>query len=194
MPKSVSSAITGLATFSDPAGVGVETTADFTATINWGDSSTSTGTVSYDGNTGRYAVAGGHTYADDGSYSVSVAVTDQGGAPPITISGSATIADAALAGSGAAVVSGTEGATAQLVNATFTDANAGDHHGDFTATTARWERGAGRRAAGSAAFSTSRAGTATFGARAIPSCSFSTSRPRSPPGIVPVSSAAAPMR
>src|SRR5260370_30670094 len=39
-------AISGIATFTDPAGVGVETAAgDFMATINWGDTTTSTGTV-----------------------------------------------------------------------------------------------------------------------------------------------------
>src|SRR5204863_7861810 len=40
------SAITGIATFTDPAGVGVESsTGDTTATISWGDTLTSTGTV-----------------------------------------------------------------------------------------------------------------------------------------------------
>src|SRR5205823_12085373 len=36
-------AITGIATFTDPAGA--EVVGDYTATINWGDSTTSTGTV-----------------------------------------------------------------------------------------------------------------------------------------------------
>ena len=38
-------AIASLATFTDPAGVGNETAADFTATVNWGDGTTSAGTV-----------------------------------------------------------------------------------------------------------------------------------------------------
>src|SRR5439155_1334414 len=63
-------AITGIATFTDPAGVGAETTADFTATISWGDSSTSSGTVVSLGG-GDYRVdAPAHTYVEEGSYDV----------------------------------------------------------------------------------------------------------------------------
>src|SRR5205814_1801861 len=65
-------AITGIATFTDPAGLGVETTADFTATINWGDSSTSAGTVVSTGG-GTYRVdAPAHTYVEEGTYAVNV--------------------------------------------------------------------------------------------------------------------------
>ena len=38
---------------------------DFTATINWGDGTTTAGTVI--GSNGSFTVAGGHTYADEGS-------------------------------------------------------------------------------------------------------------------------------
>ena len=48
-------AITSIATFSDPAGVGAETASDFAATIVWGDGSTSVGTVVSDGG-GAYHV------------------------------------------------------------------------------------------------------------------------------------------
>lgn len=50
---------------------------DFTATIDWGDSSTSSGAVS--GSGGDYTVAGTHTYASTGYYDVSVHVDDVGG-------------------------------------------------------------------------------------------------------------------
>ena len=50
---------------------------DFTATINWGDSSSSSGTVS--GSGGSYSVAGSHTYASTGYFNVSVHVDDVGG-------------------------------------------------------------------------------------------------------------------
>src|SRR5262249_44535349 len=64
----------GIATFTDPAGVGAETTADFTATINWGDTTTSVGTVTSLGG-GNYRVdAPAHTYAEEGSYTVTVTV------------------------------------------------------------------------------------------------------------------------
>ncbi len=55
---------------------------DYSATINWGDGSTSAGTIAYSGTPGNFAVnASGapHTYAEDGSYFVSVTVTDVGG-------------------------------------------------------------------------------------------------------------------
>ena len=107
-------------------------TGDFTATINWGDGGpSSSGTVSY--SAGVYSVAGSHTYAEEGSDNIAVTVTDDGGSNT-TITGAASITDAALTGSSAASLSGIEGASAALSNATFTDANPGDHTGDFTAT------------------------------------------------------------
>jgi hypothetical protein len=61
---------------------------DYTATINWGDSSSSPGTVS--GSGGSYTVAGSHTYVSTGYYNVSVHVDDIGGStatttPPCTV-------------------------------------------------------------------------------------------------------------
>jgi hypothetical protein len=50
---------------------------DFTATIDWGDGSSSAGTVSGDG--GSYTVGGSHSYAADGPYTVAVHVSDVGG-------------------------------------------------------------------------------------------------------------------
>src|SRR5262249_42130587 len=65
-------AITGIATFTDPAGVGVEPIGDFTATINWGDGGTDTGTVVSLGG-GNYRVdAPAHTYVEEGTYTVNV--------------------------------------------------------------------------------------------------------------------------
>jgi PKD repeat protein len=59
--------------------------ADLTATINWGDGSPAdTGTVT--GTNGSYAVNGSHVYADQGTYSVTVNVTDDGGATASTTS------------------------------------------------------------------------------------------------------------
>jgi hypothetical protein len=50
-----------------------QTASAFTATINWGDGTTSAGTVS--GSNGSFAVTGGHTYADEGNEGVSVTLT-----------------------------------------------------------------------------------------------------------------------
>lgn len=50
---------------------------DFTATIDWGDGSTSAGAVT--GGGGSYSVAGSHTYASTGYFPVAVHVDDVGG-------------------------------------------------------------------------------------------------------------------
>jgi len=64
-------------------------TADFTATINWGDGgATSVGTVSY--SAGTYTVAGSHTYAHEGNYPISISVLDDGG-QSTTVSGTAGV-------------------------------------------------------------------------------------------------------
>src|SRR5439155_1554136 len=64
--------ILGIATFTDPAGVGNETTADFTAKVNWGDSTTSTGAISSLGG-GKYRVhAPPHTYVEQPTYTVNL--------------------------------------------------------------------------------------------------------------------------
>ncbi|HEV2476533.1 MAG TPA: choice-of-anchor tandem repeat GloVer-containing protein [Candidatus Dormibacteraeota bacterium] len=85
-----SAASTTVATFTDAnpyAQAG-----DFTATITWGDGSTSAGTVS---GTGTFTVSGGHAYAEAGTYATSVTINDAGGAV-LTVSGSAKVADYAL--------------------------------------------------------------------------------------------------
>jgi hypothetical protein len=47
---------------------------DFTATINWGDATTSAGTITASG--GSFTVSGTHTYAAPGTFSVQVTLTD----------------------------------------------------------------------------------------------------------------------
>jgi IPT/TIG domain-containing protein len=63
-----------VATFTDadPAG----TATDYTATIHWGDGTTSTGTIG-----GHFTVTGTHAYASTGTRTISVTITDAGGAP-----------------------------------------------------------------------------------------------------------------
>ena len=70
-------------------------TGDFSVAISWGDSSqpdTTTGSVSYDAGSGAYTVHAAHTYAEDGTYSITVTVTDVGG-QTATITGSAIVAE-----------------------------------------------------------------------------------------------------
>ena len=62
---------TAVATFSDTDTL--DMAGDFTATIDWGDGVTTTGTVV--GSNGSFTVDGGHTYADEGSDVASVTLT-----------------------------------------------------------------------------------------------------------------------
>ncbi len=61
-----------VATFTHASGV--EPASDFVATIDWGDGTTSTGTVSKSGST--YTVKGSHTYATNGSHTVTTTVVE----------------------------------------------------------------------------------------------------------------------
>ena len=103
---------------------------DFTATITWGDGSTSTGLVT--GPTaGHFTVFGNHQYAEEGTYAVKVSVLDDGGSTT-SATGNATVADAPLAASCATPTVST--ASFSGSTATFTDANPGATVADFTAT------------------------------------------------------------
>ncbi len=55
-------------------------TSDFSGTINWGDSSTSSFTSSaVSGSGGSYTVSGSHQYAGPGSFPITVSINDDGG-------------------------------------------------------------------------------------------------------------------
>jgi PKD repeat protein len=75
---------------------------DFTATIDWGDGSTSSGTVS--GSGGDYTIAGGHTYASTGYFDVSVHVADEGGSTADTTKPCTVLVFAFAPGGGSFVV------------------------------------------------------------------------------------------
>ena len=102
---------------------------DFTATIDWGDGTTSAGTVS--GGSGTFGVAGTHTYAADGHDTISVTLTDD---PP----GTATATSAANIGLAGQLVltSATERVAlpSNTVIATFVDPDLSDTAGSFTST------------------------------------------------------------
>jgi hypothetical protein len=119
-----------VATFTD-ANPG-STVADFSASISWGDGTTTAGTINASAG-GGFKVTGTHGYADEGSYAVGVTITDDGG-KTATAGSTATVADAALTATGVNV-GATEGAAASTVTvATFTDANPGATVADFTAS------------------------------------------------------------
>ncbi|HJT36557.1 MAG TPA: TIGR03118 family protein, partial [Pirellulales bacterium] len=112
---------------------------DFTASIDWGDGTTTTGSVVGSGAT--ISVTGNHTYAEEGSYPLRVALADDA---PGTASGTASaninVADANLSAT-AVPVNSTEGITFSGTVATFSDANPAATPGDFTAMI-RWGDGA----------------------------------------------------
>ncbi|HEY7935352.1 MAG TPA: choice-of-anchor Q domain-containing protein, partial [Solirubrobacteraceae bacterium] len=76
-----------LATFTDADPNGE--VSDYTATINWGDGSTSPGTIN-DVPSGGFNVTGSHTYASVGVYQTTVTITDLGGSTA-TAAGTANV-------------------------------------------------------------------------------------------------------
>jgi HYR domain len=101
-----------------------------TATITWGDGSSSTVSVTPNPDS-SYSVSGSHTYAEEGSYALSVSVKDSGSLSA-TGNGSATVADAAL--SLTHFVAGPLKHLYAGVVATFTDADPNGTVSDYTAT------------------------------------------------------------
>src|SRR5205823_4297290 len=82
-----------------------EPTGDFIATIDWGDGTTSAGTVSGptfsssgpSGSTGTFTVSGAHTYTNSGSFTVGVTLADDApGTAAATATGAANVALADL--------------------------------------------------------------------------------------------------
>ena len=109
------------------------TAADYSATIDWGDGTTSSGTIS--GGSGSFTVDGSHTYADEGSYTITVTisvVSDPSNSA--TVTDSASIADAALTAGALTLTGGTEGAGTTNASFGFTDGNATATPADFNAT------------------------------------------------------------
>jgi uncharacterized repeat protein (TIGR01451 family) len=117
-----------VATFTDddPAG----TATDYTADIEWGDGTTSTGTVS--AIAGGFQVTGSHTYAEEGQYAVSVVIADHPSTAVTTQQ--VTVQDAPLDSIGAGLLSGVEGATFDGQVASFVDADPDGMVSDYTAT------------------------------------------------------------
>jgi Bacterial Ig-like domain (group 1) len=119
-----------VATFTDPDTSA--TASEYAATIEWGDGSSSTGTVS--GSDGSFAVSGEHTYADEGSYEIKVTISDVDNEGNKATAGStANVADAALAAAGVSPAPVSPQSFSGAV-ASFTDANTGSSIEDFTAT------------------------------------------------------------
>ena len=111
-------------------GTAYGTSNPLSATITWGDGSTSTGSVTLNSD-GTYSVSGNHTYAEEGSYPLSVTVKDSGSLSA-TGTGTAKVADAALTLTH--IIAGPLGHRVAGIAATFTDADPVGQVADYTAT------------------------------------------------------------
>src|ERR1700720_3284055 len=80
---------TDVASFTD--GTLTDTASSFIATIDWGDGTTTTGTVV--GSNGNFTVEGGHTYADENQYPALVTVTRTADSSQLLIAGTVPVAD-----------------------------------------------------------------------------------------------------
>ena len=121
---------TVVATFS--AGDPLATAADFSASISWGDGGSSAGTVNASG--AGFAVAGGHTYAEEGSYQVKASIAEIADVSNSAVAKSvASVRDAAISASPACEPSSLRSYGGRT--ATFSDA-AGTYGtaADFSAT------------------------------------------------------------
>jgi Hint domain len=139
-----------VATFTDdfPAAgpgfpVGFNLPGYYSASVNWGDGTTSTGTIVF--NDGVWDVDATHAYAESGSFAPVVTINDVAN-NTATVTDTATIAaPAAVTATGGFAITGTEGGPADsgvtlpgaaafgFVVATFTDANPNVFPNDFSA-------------------------------------------------------------
>jgi hypothetical protein len=108
----------------------------FSATIDWGDGTTTSGTVSPPAGYGDpYTVTGTHTYATQGTYTTHITVF-QGwpGYDKATATGTATVNDYSIDATGVPIPDQVTGQALDNVPvATFTDANPNAPLGEFTA-------------------------------------------------------------
>jgi PKD repeat protein len=117
-----------IATFTD--GTPNVRSSDLLATIDWGDKTTTTGTVATTGGDG-FSVSGNHTYANRGSFAVTVTIT-AAGLPALTITGSAIVIVAAPAAGAAVNPAAVEGSSFSGPVASFTDPTPNAVPGDFS--------------------------------------------------------------
>lgn len=105
---------------------------NFTATIDWGDGTTTAGVVS--GSAGSFAVSGTHTYADEGTFAVKVTITDIANAQNASATGTATVGESdVLVGTGLTIAA-TQGMAFNGAVANFSDTNTTNTASDFIAT------------------------------------------------------------
>jgi uncharacterized protein (TIGR03118 family) len=127
-----------VATFFDTGGA--DPLANYSATIDWGDGSTSAGTISSaiapagaSAAGGLFTVAGSHTYASIGDYKFTVTISDIDGSQA-AVQGTAHVVQAPLLASGVPVVVTTGLSVNGAIVAAFADAGGGDAPTNYGAT------------------------------------------------------------
>ena len=128
-----------VATFVDTGGP-ENASLDYSATINWGDGTVTTGTISGPDQNGVFYVSGTHAYAEEsdtahgGPPTISVTITHET-APPVTVFDTASVAEAPIVGSGGYTVFAVEGQTFTATVATFVDTGGPENASlDYSAT------------------------------------------------------------
>jgi hypothetical protein len=104
----------------------------FSASIDWGDGTTDTGSVSADPN-GGFDVSGAHSYTEEGSYALAVAITDSLTSQTVTANGSANVADAQLGAQGRDFGGQEAASTGTVTTATFRDRGGSEDVSDYSA-------------------------------------------------------------
>jgi cyanophycinase-like exopeptidase len=107
------------------------TITDYSASIDWGDGTTTTGTVAPV--SGGYNVSGTHTYAGDGNNTATVTVSDDGG-NSLTSTRAVAVVRPAVAATEGAVEGSTAGALTSAELAVFTEPDPADASSEFSAT------------------------------------------------------------
>jgi len=109
-----------------------DTASSFTATIDWGDGTTTTGTIV--GSNGSFTVDGGHTYADENQFPALVTVTRTADSSQLLIAGTIPVADSDnFTPHGTTITYTPNQPLTNVTVATFTDTNTVNVAGDFTA-------------------------------------------------------------
>ena len=116
-----------VATFTD---LPTDNITNYTAAIDWGDSTMSTGVIS--AAAGHFNVRGTHTYVDEGFFIPTITVNDSDGSTNFDV-GTATVDDAPLSGIGRTITP-VEGVSFTAIIADFADANPFATTNDFTAS------------------------------------------------------------
>jgi hypothetical protein len=117
-----------VATFSDPGGA--EAASNYSASVNWGDGTSSQGTIATSGTS--FTVSGAHTYTEEGRPTITVTIHHRA-SPDQVVALTGAVADAPLSSRGLALTEITGKPSSGNV-ATFADADPAAASGDYTAT------------------------------------------------------------